>query len=105
MTVALFASSAMRNGLLRIAIVTFSTVVAMASSCVMTAVDANSSTLAAREAIELHVETTTSGVKIAVARCAFVGILGRGPSPRPIMVKRFTLLAVPPGRVVLAVAD
>lgn len=57
----------MRDGLGQVSVVTLFAVVAVASSCVVAAVQTNASALPSRQFVQLHVEATSPGVKVAVA--------------------------------------
>lgn len=59
----------MRDGLGQVSVVTLFAVVAVASSCVVAAVETNASALPSRQFVQLHVEATSPGVKVAVTGC------------------------------------
>lgn len=63
-----FAGLPVGDGLGQVSVVTLLAVVAVASSCVVTAVETDASAFPPRQLVQLHVEATPPGVKVAVAR-------------------------------------
>lgn len=59
----------MGDGLGQVSVVAFLAVVAVASGSVVSAVEADSSTLPPRQFVQLHVETAPSSVEVAVTGC------------------------------------
>lgn len=63
-----FAGSTVRDGLAHVSVVTLLAVMAMTSCCVVSTVQTDATTSPPRQFVELHVETTTSGMQVTVAR-------------------------------------
>ena len=103
-TVAGPASFLVGHRLLGVPVVTLLAVVAVSACSVVPALVADPPGHAAGQTEQLHVEPAPPGVEVAVAGLALVCLVLSGPAPRPVEVERFALLALPAGRVVLAVA-
>lgn len=76
----------MRDGLGQVSVVTLFAVVAVASSCVVAAVETNASALPSRQFVQLHVEAASPGVKVAVTGW------GRGGENRLQEFRHFILI-------------
>jgi hypothetical protein len=79
------------DGLAHVTVEALLAVVAVAASCVVTAVEADTPTLAPRQLVELHVESAAPGMQVAVTgcrearrgcQCKVLGGFGRGGAPR-----------------------
>lgn len=71
-----FAGLPVGDGLGQVSVVTLLAVVAVASSCVVTAVETDASAFPPRQLVQLHVEATPPGVKVAVTRWGQRGAKG-----------------------------
>lgn len=64
-----FAGSSVSDWLNHVSVEALLTVVTVTASRVVTAIHANSSAFPTRKLEQLHVESTATGVQVAVARC------------------------------------
>lgn len=99
-----FAGLSVGDGLGHVSIVALFAVVAVATSCIVAAVQTDSSTFPSREFVKLHVETTAPRMKVTIAGDTFVGFSGGCALPGSVIVKRFASVTLWSGCVVLALA-